>query len=87
VARRLTGLVDPVHHRSGPTTGTPVYGADMASPTGPVPVGPDPDDPDDPAFWNWDDDDDEGAAPRSYVRTAVVVILVLGLVVLLMASL
>jgi hypothetical protein len=64
--------------------GGPVYGAGMASPTGPVPV-----DPDDPEFWNWDgdDDDDEGPGRRNYVRTAVVVILVVGLIVLLMASL
>jgi hypothetical protein len=62
--------------------GGPVYGAGMASPTGPVPV-----DPDDPEFWNWDGDDDEGPGRRNYVRTAVVVILVVGLVVLLMASL
>jgi hypothetical protein len=55
----------------------------MASPTGPVPV-----DPDDPEFWNWDDDEDEvGPARRTWVRTAVVIILVLGLVVLLLASL
>lgn len=69
----------------GPVARTPVYGAEMASPTGQVPG--DPVDPDDPEFWNWDGDDDERPAPRNYIRTTVVIILVVGLVVLLMASL
>ncbi len=51
----------------------------------PTPVGPVPPDPNDPDLWDWGDDD----APRSRRspwRVLVVGLVVLGLVLLLLAS-
>lgn len=53
----------------------------------PTPVGPVPIDPDDPDFWNWDEDHDDDLRPsRRIWRIFVVGIVVVGLLLLLFAS-
>lgn len=51
----------------------------------PTPVGPPPRDPNDPDLWDWGEDGDV-VRPRRVLRTVVVVLIVLGLVLLVVAS-
>ena len=51
----------------------------------PTPVGPVPPDPDDPELWDWDGDDDDRPRWQPW-RLVVVGVIVLGLILLLLAS-